>query len=189
MSIVRSLPHVLTLARIPLGMTLPFLASSPAWFTGVLALALATDVADGRLARRLGVAGPAGARLDSASDVVLYLGAVAGAVLVVPASARPSLMLTIAAVVTVRLSAFVTARLRFGRWASIHTWANRGAGAVAGAAVLVIVWTGEAPGWLVAVAGTIAGASALEELWIVSTSAVLDPDLRGSWSSRDDGAR
>jgi CDP-diacylglycerol--glycerol-3-phosphate 3-phosphatidyltransferase len=121
------LPHLLTASRVPLGLALPLLADRPAGYTAVLAIALLTDVVDGRVARRLGVAGPAGARLDSAADAVLYLGAAVGAVLAVPAPERPLLLAAVAAVVLLRGTSALVARLRFGRWASIHTWANRAA--------------------------------------------------------------
>jgi CDP-diacylglycerol--glycerol-3-phosphate 3-phosphatidyltransferase len=157
------LPHLLTASRVPLGVALPLLAARPAAYSAVLGVALLTDVVDGRVARRLGVAGPAGARLDSAADAVLYLGAVVGAIL---------------AVVLLRGSSALVARVRFGRWASIHTWANRIAGGVVVAGVLGLVWAGAAPAVPVLLVAGLAGLAAVEELAITATTRTLDLDRR-----------
>lgn len=178
------LPHLLTGSRVPLGLALPLLAARPAAYTAVLTLALLTDVVDGRLARRLGVAGPFGARLDSAADAVLYLGAVTGAVLAVPGPARRLVVGTVAGVVLLRGASALVARLRFGRWASVHTWANRGAGGVVVAGVVGLVWTGAAPAGAVLVVGLLAGLAAVEELVIMGTARTLDLDRRGLWTEQ-----
>jgi CDP-diacylglycerol--glycerol-3-phosphate 3-phosphatidyltransferase len=172
------LPHLLTASRVPLGVALPLLAARPAAYSAVLGVALLTDVVDGRVARRLGVAGPAGARLDSAADAVLYLGAVVGAVLAVPAASRPLVIGAILAVVLLRGSSALVARVRFGRWASIHTWANRIAGGVVVAGVLGLVWAGAAPAVPVLLVAGLAGLAAVEELAITATTRTLDLDRR-----------
>lgn len=165
--------------RFPLAAALPFLAGSAPWFTIVLGLALVSDVADGWLARRLDVAGPAGARLDSAADAVLYLSAATAALLAVAPASR-ALPLVVVAVGALRGAALVTARVRFGTWAMVHTWANRVAGAGAAVVVLAMVWSAEADARLVVAAGVVAAAAAVEEWWLVSTRPELDPDCRGA---------
>jgi CDP-diacylglycerol--glycerol-3-phosphate 3-phosphatidyltransferase len=155
------LPHLLTASRVPLGVALPLLAARPAAYSAVL-----------------GVAGPAGARLDSAADAVLYLGAVVGAVLAVPAASRPLVIGAILAVVLLRGSSALVARVRFGRWASIHTWANRIAGGVVVAGVLGLVWAGAAPAVPVLLVAGLAGLAAVEELAITATTRTLDLDRR-----------
>jgi phosphatidylglycerophosphate synthase len=64
--------HALTLSRIPLALALWWLWGDPAWSAGFVALAAATDAADGRVARwakRRGGTGPdIGGWLDPAVD-------------------------------------------------------------------------------------------------------------------------
>lgn len=184
-AVARLVPHALSALRVPLGVALPFLARSPGWFTMVLVLGVLSDVADGWAARRLGVAGPGGARLDSAVDTVFYLGAVVGALAAIPSASRLLPVIAVMAVAMVRLAAATTARVRFGQWASIHTWANRAAGAATVLVVLWLVWAGQSSqavvvALVVLALATIAGGAAVAELWIVATSPVLDPDRR--WS-------
>src|SRR5437899_2353762 len=65
----------LSVLRIGLAPVLLVLASQGAAhaFTACLALALLTDIADGKIARWLGQASPLGARLDTWGDLLLYL--------------------------------------------------------------------------------------------------------------------
>ena len=77
------LAHILTLSRIPLAVALWWAWGDPAWWVGLVALAAATDAADGRVARsarRRGGAGPdIGGWLDPAVDklfVAIVLAAV-----------------------------------------------------------------------------------------------------------------
>jgi len=73
----KQVPNILSLSRIPLGVLffLLFRAGSPAadYTALVILVSLATDVADGFLARRLGVLSEAGKWLDAFSDFVFFL--------------------------------------------------------------------------------------------------------------------
>ena len=78
-----TLPNLLSLSRIPLGVVLVLAVAGSHWWlaTGVLWLAVATDLLDGRLARAAGQATPTGMALDHGSDalfVTLALAALAG---------------------------------------------------------------------------------------------------------------
>ncbi len=64
-------PNLLSAARVPLAIVFPFVANRPAWALAVLAAAAVTDVLDGWLARRLGLATPMGALVDGVADKVL----------------------------------------------------------------------------------------------------------------------
>jgi phosphatidylglycerophosphate synthase len=71
-------PNLLSLSRLPLGIAFLLLydTTSPERFStavGVAALAFLTDVADGRLARRWGVASDAGALIDGIGDKAFYV--------------------------------------------------------------------------------------------------------------------
>jgi cardiolipin synthase len=68
-------PNLVSLLRVPLAIAFPFVAHSrPAAIT-VLALAGATDVLDGQLARRLGAVTPLGAVIDPVADKLFALSA------------------------------------------------------------------------------------------------------------------
>jgi CDP-diacylglycerol--glycerol-3-phosphate 3-phosphatidyltransferase len=164
----------LTVSRFVLAVPLALLTDRRAALVLLLA-AGATDALDGPCARRGGVAGPAGARLDSAADVVFL-----AAVLVLLGRLLGDAMLPflpwVVAVAVVRVAALVIGRVRLGRWASVHTWANKAAGAgVVGAPLLVLVgW----PAGLWAVLA-LAAVSAFEELALQATSRTFDPDRAG----------
>ncbi|MCG2799310.1 MAG: CDP-alcohol phosphatidyltransferase family protein [Cellulomonas sp.] len=164
----------LTLSRVLLAVPLALVTDHRVAIT-LLLTAGATDALDGPCARRGGVAGPAGARLDSAADGMFMV-----AVLVLLTRWLGDDVLVFApwvgAVAAVRVAALLIGRVRFGRWGSVHTWGNKAAGvAVVGAPLLVLAgWT--AGLWVVL---ALAGASAIEELVLQATSGTFDPELRG----------
>lgn len=69
-----SLPNLLSLSRLPLGLALWAAPASPWWVVGVVLVAELTDVLDGVAARRLAQAqGPGGAWLDPLCDKLFML--------------------------------------------------------------------------------------------------------------------
>jgi len=79
-----AIPLALTLARLMLGPMAVWMAVRDAprhWFILVLAAGLLTDIFDGVLARRLGVARPWFRRLDSLVDVAFYLSVLVSTIL------------------------------------------------------------------------------------------------------------
>jgi phosphatidylglycerophosphate synthase len=73
-------PGLLSLARIPLAVAFPLVARRRSAALVLLALAGATDLLDGWVARRFDLATPIGAALDPIADK-LFVGAVAGSLL------------------------------------------------------------------------------------------------------------
>jgi CDP-diacylglycerol--glycerol-3-phosphate 3-phosphatidyltransferase/cardiolipin synthase len=71
------LPNLVSLLRLPLAVAFPLVSSRPALAVGVLALAGATDVADGQLARRLGQVTFTGAIVDPLADKAFAVSVVA----------------------------------------------------------------------------------------------------------------
>jgi phosphatidylglycerophosphate synthase len=63
-------PSLLSFARIPLAAAFVVLDHRPSWALGILLLAAITDVLDGFVARRLGLATPTGAVVDGVLDKV-----------------------------------------------------------------------------------------------------------------------
>ena len=70
-----SVPGLLSLARIPLGVVFPFVVGHPPLALGVLFVSGLTDVLDGWYARKFGKATPTGAALDPITDK-FFVGAV-----------------------------------------------------------------------------------------------------------------
>lgn len=70
-------PGLVSLTRLPLAMCLVVAVRSPVWATTIIAVAAATDVLDGWLARRLHEETPTGAVLDALMDKVFVLSVVA----------------------------------------------------------------------------------------------------------------
>jgi CDP-diacylglycerol--glycerol-3-phosphate 3-phosphatidyltransferase len=145
-----------------------------------------TDVLDGFLARRLHAESDAGARLDSAADVVFYAALVALLAVKSFASVVAWLpaILTIAAV---RVATLAVSRVRFGRAGSVHTYGNKLAGFcvyllplfVSGAVIPLESPAGSTVGLIaVACAVGVAFLSAVEELVIVSKTSEFDPDRK-----------
>jgi len=129
----------LSLLRIALAPVLLALAWSGAShaFTACLALALVTDIADGKIARALGQTSTRGAQLDSAGDLLLYLCVPLAAVWLRPALVRSELVWF----GIVLGSAFVPVGVgvaRFGRPTSYHTRATKVAAYLLGGAALAV---------------------------------------------------
>ena len=68
-------PSLLTGLRLGIAVGFPFLLEFPTWAFWAYVLALATDIADGWLARRLGCASQAGAIADGWVDKILHVNA------------------------------------------------------------------------------------------------------------------
>lgn len=121
-----NLPNVLSGLRLLLAPVLLWCAhvglAGP--FLWLLALALATDAVDGHLARRLGVATPLGARLDSWGDLCTYAAMVFGLMWLWPAVfAREAWFLYLA--VGFYLIPTLTSLLKFRELPRYHTWAAK----------------------------------------------------------------
>src|SRR5687768_3388979 len=67
-----TLPSALTLLRLGLAASMPFCVGGP-WLGPAYALAIATDVLDGILARATGTATRAGAAFDGWTDKILHV--------------------------------------------------------------------------------------------------------------------
>jgi CDP-diacylglycerol--glycerol-3-phosphate 3-phosphatidyltransferase len=137
--------------------------------------AIVSDIADGRLARRLGVATPAGARLDSIADCALYLTAPWIALALFPWLRDNETGIVIAIFVACAVPVLY-GLLKFGRLTSYHTTAAR-VGAlcvVVGMAATVVTHTA----WPLQLGTTLLVVSALEEMAITWTCAEWRADVR-----------
>lgn len=120
--------NICTAARIALCPLLFLMDASSAAFLVVYALCGVTDVLDGYLARRSGTASSFGARLDSAADLLFY-----GVMLIkmFPLMLKKLPLLVwklLAATLLVHAIVYLTAALRYRRFAATHTWLNKATG-------------------------------------------------------------
>ena len=67
------LPGLVTLLRLPLALAFPWVARRPTWALTVMAVAAATDVLDGWIARTTHTETPTGAALDAVLDKIFVL--------------------------------------------------------------------------------------------------------------------
>ncbi len=142
---MRGLPNALSALRLALAPVLLALAWSgaPRAFVGCLALSLATDVVDGKIARRTGQASERGAVLDSWADLATYAS--------LPPSAwwlRPGFVRAEAVFLLVAVASYVApvaiGFLRYGRLTSYHTRGAKLAAYLGGASALVVFAGGPA---------------------------------------------
>jgi phosphatidylglycerophosphate synthase len=123
----KSIPLSLTSLRLllaPLMLALATFAPSPAGFAACLIAALLSDIFDGVIARRLGVATPGLRRLDSIADTLFYAACIGALWLLYPrtlaAHATPLLVL-----LGLELLRYGFDLLKFGREASYHMWSSK----------------------------------------------------------------
>lgn len=125
--ILRALPLCLTALRALLGPVVVLLAvafPSRVAFGVCLVVAFLSDVFDGIIARRLGIATPGLRRLDSVADSVFYLSAAFAAWWVHP-DAISELAAGIAILIGLELGRYAFDWWKFGREASYHMWSSK----------------------------------------------------------------
>lgn len=120
------LPNAISLARLLSTPLLGWLAYSgrAGTFAAVLLLALASDLLDGWLARRLDASSNTGALLDSLADIALTLAILLGMAWL-HAEVYQADGWVIYTVLVAWLIAHSASLLRYGRLASFHTWLIR----------------------------------------------------------------
>jgi phosphatidylglycerophosphate synthase len=122
-----TVPLFLTLLRAalaPVMLLLALTAPSPAGFGICLVIAFLSDVYDGKIARRLGIATPFLRRLDSIADTVFYVAATYCVWLLQPRvivdNAAPLLLL-----LALELGRYAFDLLKFKKEASYHMWSSK----------------------------------------------------------------
>jgi CDP-diacylglycerol--glycerol-3-phosphate 3-phosphatidyltransferase len=123
----RTVPLFLTLLRAalaPVMVTMAIAHAPPAGFAVCLLVAFLSDVFDGKIARRLGVATPFLRRLDSIADTVFYVAATYCVWLL-----RPDVILghatSLLLLLGLEASRYVFDFLKFKKEASYHMWSSK----------------------------------------------------------------
>jgi phosphatidylglycerophosphate synthase len=124
---VKKVPFLLTLLRAllaPVIVLVALYAPNPAAFGACLSAACLSDILDGVLGRRLGVATPLLRRLDSAADSVFYAGATFAAWRLHP-EALISRAWPLFGLAGLELGRYAFDLAKFGREASYHMWSSK----------------------------------------------------------------
>jgi len=162
-----NLPNLLSGLRLALAPALLGLAfaGQAVLFLPVLVFSLATDVADGFLARRLGQCTALGTRLDSWADLATWAALPLCLVWLRPdfvAAQWPLLGVLVASL----LLPVALGLLKFGRVTSYHTYGAKLSGVLLGGAAIMIFASG--PLWWVQVTAAVVVLSQLEEIAITA---------------------
>jgi phosphatidylglycerophosphate synthase len=177
---IRNVPNLLSGTRLALMPVLIALAAL-GWSTAFLAcliFALATDVADGFLARQWDQVTEFGASLDSWADAATWLGAIVGAQFLWPALIRRE-FLWLAAVVGVYLLTIGVGLVRYRRLTSYHTWGAKTAAVAMSLAGLVLFLTGRS--WPFHAGACVMILSCIEEMAITVTLSQWRCDVPSLW--------
>jgi phosphatidylglycerophosphate synthase len=124
---VTILPLILTALRAalaPVVVLLSFFSPSRLAFAACLIVAFLSDIFDGVLARRLGIASPALRRLDSIADSFFY-GAATVAVWHLYPSAITRRWVPLSALLAIELLRYVFDFLKFRRESAYHMWSSK----------------------------------------------------------------
>lgn len=178
------IPNLLSMLRIlavPVLGGLAWAGATGVYLTG-LVLTLATDVADGFIARRYGCQSERGAKLDSRADLLLYA--------TLPLFAWwlfPDLLQREAGYLFVAIAAFVVpigaGFLKFGRLTSYHTWAAKGTSVLMGIGMLLLFAGG--PAWPFHLAVVALVYEAIEEIGITLVLREWKSDVPTLWHAID----
>ena len=153
-----------TAARIVISVFLLFIPMHTPWFLGVYTVAGLTDVVDGWIARKTDSSSDFGARLDSVADLTFYTITVLRLLPVLIDILPGAIWYGVVLVLLVRLASYLTAAVKFHRFASMHTWLNKlTGGAVFLLPYLMALSLGHVYCWVIFALGLLAS---VEELLI-----------------------
>ncbi len=159
-----TIPNILTVFRIVGSLCLLFFRPPDIAFYVLYSLCGFSDVLDGFIARSTGTTSELGAKLDSIADLLFYAAMV---ICIMPRLIEllPMwLWIATGVVILLRLGSYLTAAIKYGRFASMHTYMNK----FTGAAMFTMPYCLLAPCavTLCAIICAIAGLSSIEELII-----------------------
>ena len=133
-STFKNIPNYITVMRMVGTIALLFRKPLSALFYTVYALTGITDVLDGFIARKFKITSEIGAKLDSMADLIFYA---VMFIMIMPylwEILPPVMWYGVTLVLLLRLSAYLTAAIRFKRFAATHSLLNK----ITGALVFII---------------------------------------------------
>jgi CDP-diacylglycerol--glycerol-3-phosphate 3-phosphatidyltransferase len=184
-------PLALTLLRALLAPVMVLLAlawPSPAAFGACLVAAFLSDVFDGVIARRLGVATPGLRRLDSIADSIFYVAALFAA-WHLHASALRDHAVALLVLGALEAARYVVDLRKFGKEASYHMWTSKLWGLALFAGFLALLVFGEERFFVAAAiwVGVVADVEGLAISWALTAWRTDVPTIWHALRSRDRG--
>ncbi|WP_114299938.1 CDP-alcohol phosphatidyltransferase family protein [Anaerobacterium chartisolvens] len=167
--------NIITICRIFLSLSLLIFLDNKAVFMSVYLICGISDVLDGAIARRTRTESRAGARLDSAADIVMF-GIITASFIVWVGPELKSVLPYVAAVALLRIAGLLIAAYKYRCFAMLHTWANKASGVLVFITPVLYAITGEV--WIIPVVSIICALSAVEECAIHIISDELDLNRR-----------
>jgi len=150
MSVATRIPLLLTALRALLAPVIVILAlfnPDPLAFGVCLSLGFLSDVFDGIIARRLGVASPGLRRLDSGADTLFYVAATFAAWHLYPQFIKEHSGALVLLIV-LELGRYAVDLAKFGREASYHMWSSKAWGVVLFVAFVALLAFGYTGRWV-----------------------------------------
>jgi len=187
---MRHIPNILSIARFPLSVSLLFMAKTPVLFLCAYLVTGLTDVLDGFLARRFHWESKLGAKLDGTADILFMLSMLAVVFGVLRLRLRGYVMITLGALVALKLANLLFTKLKFGTWSTMHTLANKYTALPFYCVCPVLVWLREAAGametvnLLLAVFLATVFVANLEETLLLARMKEYDTDMKSLWHFR-----
>ena len=178
-------PLALTLLRVmlaPVVVALALVRPVPWAFGACLVAAFLSDVFDGIVARRLGVATPGLRRLDSIADSIFYAAALFAAWHLHPSALRAHVA-ALAVLGVLEVARYVVDLRKFGKEASYHMWSSKAWGLALFAGFFALLVFGEQR-WFVAAAIWIGVVADIEGLAISWTLREWRNDVPTWWHAR-----
>ena len=170
------LPNIISCARIAGTIWLLLMKPLTTLFLVVYAITGVSDVLDGFIARRYGTTSELGAKLDSIADLLLYTLILIRIFPVMWVTLPKKIWIMVAAILGVRISAYITAAVKFHCFASMHTYMNKATGFMVFMVPFAIISPVAVPFcWCVCI---VAMTASLEELVIHVTSERYDPNRK-----------
>ena len=129
MAFKKNIPNIITSLRIIGALCIPFLTPLSILFFVVYTLTGVTDIFDGFIARKMNIASEFGARLDSIADLLFYTLTLTKLLPVLWKTLPRFIWFIVAVILILRTISYIIAAVKFHRFASHHTWANKVTGA------------------------------------------------------------
>ena len=120
-----TLADIITLVRIAGTLLLAALKTLSPEFFIIYALTGLTDALDGWIARKTKTESTFGARLDSVADLLFYAVMLIRILPILVTILPGWIWYAVAAIICVRLLAYITAAIKYRRFASLHTYLNK----------------------------------------------------------------
>src|SRR5262245_40462107 len=156
-----AIPNALSVARLLLGFAFPFFPAD--WRLWVVAAAAVSDLLDGLAARWLNAQSRTGRLLDPVADKVFIL--MVALTLLVEGALHPLWAIGVAARDLMVMVGVIVVAVR-GRWAAYRqmrpSWLGKVTTAAQFVVLLVLMWQGSAPVWLLAAVTVLSAAAGVD---------------------------